>query len=80
MADVLNELTNLSETLQSRNTTLPKAHTLLNAYTKRIKSVIAYPGEHSILTQQAEKAMAFQQVELREGKSPVINQAQFIRL
>ena len=29
MADVLNELTNLSETLQSRNTTLPKAHTLL---------------------------------------------------
>ena len=44
MADVLNELTNLSETLQSRNTTLPKAHTLLNAYTKRIESLIASRG------------------------------------
>ena len=33
MADVLNELTNLSETLPSRNTSLPKARTLLNAYT-----------------------------------------------
>ena len=47
MADVLNELTNLSETLQSQITMLPKAHTLLNAYTKRIKSLIASPGEHS---------------------------------
>ena len=79
MADVLNELTNLSETLQSRNNTLPNAHTLLNAYTKRIKSLIASPGEHSILAQQAEKAMPFQQVKPEEGRSPVINQAQFIR-
>ena len=78
MADVLNELTNLSETLQNRNTTLPKAHALLNAYTKRIKSLIASLGKHSILAQQAEKAMSFQQVELREGRSPIINQAQFI--
>ena len=53
MADVLNELTNLSEKLQSRNTTLPKAHTLLNAYTKRIESLIASPGEHSIMAEQA---------------------------
>ena len=45
MADVLNELTNLSETLQSRNTTLPKAHTLLNTYTKRIESLIAFRGD-----------------------------------
>ena len=51
MADVLNELTNLSETLPSRNTTLPKACTLLNAYTKRMKSLISSPGEHSILAQ-----------------------------
>ena len=79
MADVLNELTNLSETLQSRNNTLPKAHTLLNAYTKRIESLFASPEEHSIMAEQAEKAMSFQQVELREGRSPVINQAQFIR-
>ena len=79
MADVLNELKNLSETLQSRNTTLPKAHALLNAYTKRVKSLITFPGIHSILALQAEKAMSFQQVELREGRSLVINQAQFIR-
>ena len=58
---------------------LPKAHTLLNAYTKRIESFIASPWEHSIMTEQAETAMPFQQVELREGRSPVINQAQFIR-
>ena len=51
MADVLNELTNLSETLPSRNTTLPKACALLNAYTKRMKSLISSPGEHSILAQ-----------------------------
>ena len=31
------------------------------------------------MAQQAEKAMSFQQVELREGRSPIINQAQFIR-
>ena len=73
MADVLNKLTNLSETLQSQNNTLPKAHTLLNAYTKSTKSLIASPGEHSILAQLAEKAMSFQQVELGEGRSPVIN-------
>ena len=78
MADVLNELTNLSETLQRWNITIPKANTLLNAYTKRIKSLIASSGEHSILAQQAEKAMSLQQ-KLREGRSPVINQAQFIR-
>ena len=64
MADVLNELTNLSETLQSRNTTLPKAHTLLNAYKNHIESLIASPGEYLIMTKQAEKAMSFQQIEL----------------
>ena len=73
MADVLNELTNLTETLQSRNTTLPKAHTLLNACTKRIESLIASLGKHFIIAEQAEKAMSFQQVELREGRSPVKN-------
>ena len=76
MADVWNKLTNLLKTLQSRNTTLSKAH---NAYTKRIESLIASPGEHSIVAEQAEKSMSFQQVELREGRSPVINQVQFIQ-
>ena len=31
------------------------------------------------MAELAEKAMSFQQVELREGRSPIINQAQFIR-
>ena len=31
------------------------------------------------MAQQAEKAMSFQQIKLREGRSPLINQAQFIR-
>ena len=44
MADVLYELKNLSETLKNRNTTLPKAHILLTAYKKRIKSFIVSPG------------------------------------
>ena len=79
MANVLNKLKKLSETLQNRNTTLPKAHTLLTAYTKRIESLIAFPKKHSILAQQAEKGMSFQEVQVREGKSPIINQAYFIR-
>ena len=41
---------------------LPKAHTLLNAYTNQIKSLIASSGENSISVQQAEKAMSFQLV------------------
>ena len=79
MADVLNELKYLSETLQNRNITLPKAHTLLTTCTKRIESLLTSLWEHSILAQRAEKAMSFQEVELREGISPVINQAQFVR-
>ena len=69
MADVLSELKNLSETLQNRNTTLPNAHTLLTIFTKRIESLVASSGEHSILAQRAEKAMSFQEVKLREGKT-----------
>ena len=41
-----------------------------------MKSLIASSGENSILAQQAEIALSFQQVELRERRSPVINQAQ----
>ena len=44
MADVLKELKNLSKALQNRNTTLPKAHTLLTAYAKRIESLFAFRG------------------------------------
>ena len=76
MADVLNELKNLSETLRNRSTTLPKAQNLLTVYIRRIESLVVSPGEHSILAQRAE-AM-FQEVQLREGRGPVINQAQLI--
>ena len=34
-------------------------------------------SEHSILAREAEKAMSFQKVELKEGRNSVINQAQF---
>ena len=79
MAGVLNELKSLSETLQNRSTTLPKAQNLLTVYTRRIESLVVSPGEHSILAQRAEKVMSFQEVQLRESRGPVINQAQFIR-
>ena len=49
MADVLNELKNLSETLQNRNTTISKPHALRITGKKRIKVVNDFPGEHSIL-------------------------------
>ena len=79
MADVLNKLKNLPETLQNRSTTLPKAQNLLTVHIRRIESLVVSPGEHSILAQHAEEAMSFQEVRLREGRGPVINQAQFIR-
>ena len=67
----------MSETLQNRNTTLPK--TQVTVHTTIIESLIVSPGEHSILAQLAEEAMPFQDVQLREGRGPIINQAQFIR-
>jgi len=79
MADALNELKNLSETLQNRSTTLPKAQNLLIDDIRRIESLVVSPGEHSVLAQCAEEAMSLQEVQLREGRVPVINQAQFIR-
>ena len=39
-ADVLNELKNLSETLQNRSTTLPKAQNLLTVYIRRIENLV----------------------------------------
>ena len=48
----------MSETLQNRNTTLPKAQNLLTIYTERIESLVSL-GEHSSLAQLAEEAMSF---------------------
>ncbi|KAK1891898.1 E3 SUMO-protein ligase KIAA1586 [Dissostichus eleginoides] len=47
MADVLTELKNLSEILQNRKTTLPKAHDIMTTYVKRIESFNRYPGQCS---------------------------------
>jgi len=65
-----------------RSTTKPKCHTAKNPKLivhTIIESLIVSPGEHSILAQLAEEAMSFQDVQLREGRGPIINQAQSIR-
>lgn len=79
MADVLTELKNLSEILQNRKTTLPKAHDIMTMYVKRIESLNRYPGQHAVAASQAEEVMEFKGEQLRVGKSPIINSAQFIQ-
>ena len=77
--DVLNESKILLAPLQSWNITISKSHTLLFTNIKGIDALNDFPGEHSILAREAEKAMSFQKVELRKGRSPVVNQAEFIQ-
>ena len=79
MADVLTELKNLSEILQTRSITLPKAHDTMVTYVTRIGSLRTHPGKHELEASQAENEMNFQGVELHFGKNPVINSAQFIQ-
>ncbi|KAJ4944222.1 hypothetical protein JOQ06_012767 [Pogonophryne albipinna] len=79
MADVLTELKNLSEILQNRKTTLPKAHDIMTTYVKCIESFNRYPGQHAVDASQAEEVMEFKGEELRVGRSPIIDSAQFIR-
>ncbi|KAJ3594963.1 hypothetical protein NHX12_004268 [Muraenolepis orangiensis] len=64
MADVLTELKNLSEILQNRKTTLPKAHDIMTTYVKRIESFNRYPGQHAVDASQAEEVMEFKGEEL----------------
>ncbi|KAJ3586320.1 hypothetical protein NHX12_012720 [Muraenolepis orangiensis] len=59
MADVLTELKNLSEILQNRKTTLPKAHDIMTTYVKCIESFNRYPGQHAVDASQAEEVMEF---------------------
>ncbi|KAJ3587449.1 hypothetical protein NHX12_011046 [Muraenolepis orangiensis] len=73
MADVLTELKNLSEILQNRKTTLPKAHDIMTTYVKRIESFNRYPGQHAVDASQAEEVMEFKGEELRVGRSPIID-------
>ncbi|KAJ4922910.1 hypothetical protein JOQ06_022583 [Pogonophryne albipinna] len=68
MADVLTELKNLSEILQNRKTTLPKAHDIMTTYVKRIESFNRYPGQHAVDASQAEEVMEFKGEELRVGR------------
>ncbi|KAI4799945.1 hypothetical protein KUCAC02_016483 [Chaenocephalus aceratus] len=79
MADVLTELKNLSEILQNRKTTLPKAHHIMTTYVKHIESFNCDPGQHAVDASQAEEVMEFKGEELRVGRSPIIDSAQFIR-
>uniref|UniRef100_A0A3Q1CW52 DUF4371 domain-containing protein n=1 Tax=Amphiprion ocellaris TaxID=80972 RepID=A0A3Q1CW52_AMPOC len=48
MVDILTELKNLSEILQSRKTTIPKAHEMMTIYVQRIESLCDYPGKHTV--------------------------------
>ncbi|KAJ3581691.1 hypothetical protein NHX12_016369 [Muraenolepis orangiensis] len=64
MADVLTELKNLSEILQNRKTTLPKAHDIMTTYVKHIESFNRYPGQHAVDASQAEEVMEFKGEEL----------------
>uniref|UniRef100_A0A3P8SQN1 DUF4371 domain-containing protein n=1 Tax=Amphiprion percula TaxID=161767 RepID=A0A3P8SQN1_AMPPE len=48
MVDILTELKNLSEILQSGKTTIPKAHEMMTIYVQRIESLCDYPGKHTV--------------------------------
>uniref|UniRef100_A0A3P9I7V3 DUF4371 domain-containing protein n=1 Tax=Oryzias latipes TaxID=8090 RepID=A0A3P9I7V3_ORYLA len=78
MVDVLTELKSLSEILQNRKTTIPKAHELMTNYLKRIESLKTYPGKHSVEAEQAEQKMEFNGHQLKVGRSPTIDSALFI--
>ncbi|KAJ3583827.1 hypothetical protein NHX12_015545 [Muraenolepis orangiensis] len=73
------ERAKFKEILQNRKTTLPKAHDIMTTYVKRIESFNRYPGQHAVDASQAEEVMEFKGEELRVGRSPIIDSAQFIR-
>ncbi|KAK5915744.1 hypothetical protein CesoFtcFv8_001308 [Champsocephalus esox] len=51
----------------------------MTTYVKRIESLNRYPGQHAVDASQAEEVMEFKGEELRVGRSPIIDSAQFIR-
>uniref|UniRef100_A0A3Q1BX24 DUF4371 domain-containing protein n=1 Tax=Amphiprion ocellaris TaxID=80972 RepID=A0A3Q1BX24_AMPOC len=67
MVDILTELKNLSEILQSRKTTIPKAHEMMTIYVQRIESLCDYPGKHTVEAVQSEQKMIFEGEQLRVG-------------
>uniref|UniRef100_A0A672GNY5 Uncharacterized protein n=1 Tax=Salarias fasciatus TaxID=181472 RepID=A0A672GNY5_SALFA len=79
MADVLSELKDLSEMLQNRRMTIPKAHNTMTTFVRRIESLSTYSGKHTISANQAEEAMEFKGEKLSIGRSPIINSGQFIQ-
>lgn len=79
MADVLGELKDLSEMLQDRRITIPKAHNTMTTFVRRIESLNTHPGKHTISANQAEEAMEFKGEKLSVGRSPIINSGQFIQ-
>ncbi|KAK5868103.1 hypothetical protein PBY51_012543 [Eleginops maclovinus] len=48
-------------------------------YTKRIGSLITYPGQHAVEASQAEKDMKFKEEDLKVGRSPIIDASKFIQ-
>uniref|UniRef100_A0A3B3BXM0 DUF4371 domain-containing protein n=1 Tax=Oryzias melastigma TaxID=30732 RepID=A0A3B3BXM0_ORYME len=78
MVDVLTELKKLSEILQNRKTTIPKAHEFMTNYLKRIESLKIYPGKHTVEAEQAEQKMEFNGHQVKVGRSPTIDSALFI--
>ncbi|XP_063788503.1 E3 SUMO-protein ligase KIAA1586-like [Pseudophryne corroboree] len=80
MLDVLTELKNLSELLQDRKMTIPKADNHIKMYVRRIESLKRIPGFHSEQTQNAEEGIMFKNTKLTGiGKSPKIKSSQFIQ-
>ncbi|KAH1167869.1 hypothetical protein KIL84_003352 [Mauremys mutica] len=75
MLDVLTELKNLSDMLQERDKTIPKAENLMQIYIKRIESLKTDPGIYSEEAQKAEQSMIFKNSKL----NPRINSSQFIQ-
>ncbi|KAK1897030.1 E3 SUMO-protein ligase KIAA1586, partial [Dissostichus eleginoides] len=57
----------------------PKGHDIMTMYVKRIESFNRYPAQHAVDASQAEEVMEFKGEELRVGRSPIIDSAQFIR-
>lgn len=81
MCDALSELKNLSELLQERDITLPKADKLMKQYILRIESMKKYPGEYFVKADTAiQDSQLFNGVSLVDNsKVKLINKNQFLQ-
>ncbi|XP_008183248.1 E3 SUMO-protein ligase KIAA1586-like [Acyrthosiphon pisum] len=80
MYDVLQELSMLSNELQSRTITLPKAEQSIKRTIRIIESFKQEPGEYTQIALNAKSKLLFNEIELVPNKKIVaINQNQFIQ-